>query len=838
MLNQFDRFSENAKLALVNAQELTRASASNLVDTDHLLLGILMIKRSAAAEILTQAGLDYETAKSHSEMMGGLTGVSRIGGLTDDAQRVLELAIGTASQFEMPYVATEHLLFGIIMLPNSKAGRIIIAGGGDISFLRNELEGLFANGQSEETFGGDGSHEFMFSAPSSKTNSDSKSKTPVLDGFATDLTKLARDGRLDPVVGREKEISRVISILNRRTKNNPVLIGEPGVGKTAIVEGLALRIADETVPELLLSKRIMMLDLASVIAGTKYRGEFEERLKKIIDELKSNDDLILFIDELHTIVGAGAAEGAIDAANIFKPALSRGEIQVIGATTLDEYRKYIEKDSALERRFQPVMVPEPTLAETIQVLKGIRKKYEEYHRVKITDAAIEAAAKLSKRYINDRFLPDKAIDLIDEASSLLKVEKGSVSKDIRNLEKNIKEIKGQKEQAVIEQHYAEAADLKQKEDLLGIELEKVRKKEGMADNGLAIDEESIAEVIANMTGIPVTRLVEKEQLSLIRLEDKLKKKIIGQDIAIKEIASSIRRSRTGISDERRPIGSFIFLGPTGVGKTELAKVLAAEMFGDSDALVKIDMSEFMEKHNVSRLVGAPAGYVGFEEGGQLTEIVRRKPYSVVLFDEIEKAHPDVFNMLLQILEDGYLTDAKGLKVDFRNTVVIMTSNVGATDFYATKEIGFVQEVGKKKQEAHQKKISEKVLVEMRKKFRPEFLNRVDKLIVFRALDKADVKRIANLQLQKVVGRLKDQKIKLTVTEQAKSVLVDKGYDIENGARPLRRTIQDMIEDPLANGILNGDFKSGDIVSVVKDGEELKLLSIRKESPKKNLRVKK
>jgi ATP-dependent Clp protease ATP-binding subunit ClpC len=831
MLNQFDRFSENAKLALVNAQELARSSASSLVDSDHLLLGILLVKNSAGAELLKASEIDFEKAKTHSDMMGGLTGVARIGGLTDDAQKVLELAIGTASQFELPYVGTEHLLYGIVMLPSSKAGRILVAGSANLPYLRNELESLFASGNGEEMMGGELPPELMFQGPGARNPKvDPKSKTPVLDGFAVDLTKLAKDDRLDPVIGREKEISRVISILNRRSKNNPVLIGEPGVGKTAIVEGLAQRIADETVPELLLSKRIMMLDLASVIAGTKYRGEFEERLKKIIEELKANDDLILFIDELHTIVGAGAAEGAIDAANIFKPALSRGEVQVIGATTLDEYRKYIERDSALERRFQPVIVPEPSLAETVLVLKGIRPKYEEYHHVKITDAAVEAAAKLSKRYIPDRFLPDKAIDLIDEASSLLKVKKGSVSKNIRNLEKNVKEIRNQKEEAVLDQHYAEAAELKQKEDLLSIELEKVRKKEGMTDNGLAIDEESIAEVIANMTGIPVTRLVEKEQLSLLKLEDKLKKQVVGQDEAIKEIASSIRRSRTGISDERRPIGSFIFLGPTGVGKTELAKALATQMFGDRDSLVKIDMSEFMEKHNVSRLVGAPAGYVGFEEGGQLTEMIRRKPYSVVLFDEIEKAHPDVFNMLLQILEDGYLTDAKGLKVDFRNTVVIMTSNIGAHDFYSSAEIGFTQTTGKKKQVEHQKKISEKIMSDLRKGFRPEFLNRIDKIIVFRALDKNDVKKIANLQLAQVVSRLSDQKIKLLVTEQAKGLLVEKGYDIENGARPLRRVIQDLIEDPLANGILNGDFSALDTVSVVKGGEVLKLMSMP--TPKK------
>lgn len=821
-MNQFDRFSENAKLALVNAQELARSSGSGVVDTDHLLLGLLLVKNAAATDLLSSISIDFEGAKSNSDSMSGLSGVARIGGLAEDTQRILELAIGTASQFDSPYVGTEHILYGTILLPNSRGTRVLMSMGADLQFLKNELEEIFQNPKMEERLGGELPPEMMYSPMGFAKKGDKQSKTPVLDGFATDLTQMAKDDRLDPVIGREKEISRVISILNRRTKNNPVLIGEPGVGKTAIVEGLAEKIAEETVPELLLSKRLMMLDMASVIAGTKYRGEFEERLKRIIEELKANDDVILFIDELHTIVGAGAAEGAIDAANIFKPALSRGEIQVIGATTLDEYRKYIEKDSALERRFQPVVVPEPSIAETVQVLKGIRPKYEDYHHIKITDAAIDAAAKLSKRYVGDRFLPDKAIDLIDEASSLLKVKKGVVNKDIRNLERNIREIRSQKETAVLEQRYAEAAELKQKEDLLAAELQKVQKKEGINDTGLAIDEESIAEVIANMTGIPVTRLIEKEQTNLLKLEETLKKRVVGQDEPIKEISSAIRRSRTGISDEKRPIGSFIFLGPTGVGKTELAKALAEQMFGDEEAIVKIDMSEFMEKHNVSRLVGAPAGYVGYEEGGQLTEIIRRKPYSVVLFDEIEKAHPDVFNMLLQIMEDGYLTDAKGLKVDFRNTVIIMTSNIGAKTFYGySKEIGFGARE-KKKLEGDKIVIEEKVLEELKKQFKPEFLNRVDKIIIFKPLNKADVKKIVNLQLSKIIKRLLEQKMRLSVTEQAKALLVEKGYDVENGARPLRRTIQNLIEDPLANSILSNEIKKGDEVVVIKEGTSLKL----------------
>jgi ATP-dependent Clp protease ATP-binding subunit ClpC len=818
VLNQFERFSENAKLALVNAQELSRAAGSSAVDTDHLLLGLLLIKKSAAAELLASSDVSFEKAKAISEVHTGLTGVSQLGGLSSDLQRVLELSMGTASQAGSQYVGTEYFLYAILMMPDSKAGKILMDLGLDFEYIRSELEALFRSASEEEP---NGYPQEMYSGTGPKTMG-AKSKTPVLDGFATDLTQMAKDGRLDPVVGRKNEISRVISILNRRTKNNPVLIGEPGVGKTAIVEGLAQQIADETVPELLLSKKIMMLDLASVIAGTKYRGEFEDRLKKIIKELKENDDMIVFIDELHTIVGAGAAEGAIDAANIFKPALSRGEIRVIGATTLDEYRKYVEKDSALERRFQPVVVPEPSVEETVEVLKGIKSKYEDYHHVKINQTAIEAAVKLSKRYIPDRFLPDKAIDLIDEAASLLKVEKGSVSKEVRTLEKNIREVKNQKENAVLEQRYAEAATYKQQEDLLSLQLEKIRRKEGGGKNGLKIDEEDIARVISSSTGIPITRLVEKEQSSLLKLEEKLEKSVIGQNEPIRELSSAIRRARTGISDEKRPIGSFIFLGPTGVGKTELAKVLAKEMFGEEEALIKIDMSEFMEKHNVSRLVGAPAGYVGYEEGGKLTETVRRKPYAVVLFDEIEKSHPDVFNMLLQILEDGYLTDAKGKRVDFRNTIVIMTSNVGSADFYSGREIGFTKDISKKAQKEQRKEIENRAGSAIKKMFRPEFLNRVDKIIVFQALTRSDVKKIVNLELRKVTSRLKEQKIRLRVTEQAKSLLVGKGYDQENGARPLRRVIQNLIEDPLANGILTGEFREGDTISVIKEADELRL----------------
>ncbi len=808
-LAQFDRFTENAKRSLQYAGQLAGGLGASYIGTEHLLMGVLKQNSSIGARVLTEYGVSLDKLSlSVTTTNGGR--VLRPQALSETAKKTITLALRVAQEFGQPFAGTEHILFAILSQKNARANALLREIKISPSSVRGELEN-YLNSQS---------YAYHESTSQTAKKSNKNSKTPALDHFGIDLTVKAKGDLLDPLVGRSEQISRMISILNRRTKNNPVLIGEPGVGKTAIVEGLAARIVADDVPDMLSGKRIVMLDLASVIAGTKYRGEFEERLKKLIDEVKNNKDVILFIDELHTVVGAGSAEGAIDAANILKPALSRGEVQTIGATTLDEYRKHIEKDSALERRFQPIIVPEATVDETIAVLKGIRHKYQDFHQVEISDEAIEQAAKLAKRYIADRFLPDKAIDLIDEAASLARIKRGGTSKKLKSMQNQLTDVVQQIDEAVYNQDFEYAARLKSEASVLEEKIQ-AQVSRDQASARIGINADDIAMVVSQTTGVPLTKLIKLETDSLIKLEASLKSKVIGQDEAVEAIARSIRRSRTGIADINRPIGSFIFLGPTGVGKTELARVLSQEIFHDADAMIKVDMSEFMEKHNVARLVGAPAGYVGFDEGGQLTEKVRRKPYSLILFDEIEKAHPDVFNMLLQVLEDGYLTDAKGRKVDFRNTIIIMTSNVGAKSLYQEARLGFktATKDQERQLEAMHETMKSTINTELKKAFRPEFLNRIDHIVVFKALSRLDVKQIVDLQLAQLATRLKDKNIVLRFTPSLKKLLIDKGYDIEQGARPMRRVIQSMIEDKLASAILDAGIKSGDEVKVSAKGQE-------------------
>ncbi len=796
------RFTENARKALGLAQEEAKALGHNYVGTEHLLLGIIAVEESTASEVLADMNVSADGVRENVERLVGKGdfNFTEAFGYTPRTKNVIEYSLMEAKALGHNYVGTEHLLLALIRERASVAARILIDMGADLKTLRERLIG----GMREE--GGSAKP----SAPGGKT--------PKLDKFGRDLTQAAREGELDPVIGRQKEIERVIQILSRRTKNNPVLIGEPGVGKTAIAEGLAQRIVDGRIPELLRDRRVVTLDLSGMLAGTKYRGDFEQRLKDAMDEVLKAGNIILFIDEMHTIIGAGAAEGAIDAANILKPALARGEIQAVGATTLDEYRKHVEKDAALERRFQPVMVGEPTKEESIEILKGLRDRYEAHHKVRITDEAIKAAVHLSDRYISDRFLPDKAIDLLDEAASRLRIMSYTAPPDMKELEEKLAEIRKAKDEAVNNQNFEKAAELRDRERHAQQEIDTRResweKERNKEDN--VVGEEEIAQIVSSWVSIPVQKLTEGESERLMHMEDILHKRVVGQDEAVKAVSRAIRRARAGLKDPKRPIGSFIFLGPTGVGKTELSRALGEALFGDEDSVIRIDMSEYMEKHSVSKLVGSPPGYVGFDEGGQLTEKVRRKPYSVILLDEVEKAHPDVFNILLQILEDGRLTDSKGRTVDFRNTAVIMTSNVGASAAQNPTTLGFGNTGGNQNYD----RMKERMLDDLKKTFRPEFLNRVDEVIVFHPLDREHTRKIVDLMLENISARLSEKDIHIEVTDAARDYLAREGFDPHYGARPLRRAIQRMVEDNLSEEILSGNVKLGD--HVVADVAEDKL----------------
>jgi ATP-dependent Clp protease ATP-binding subunit ClpC len=808
----FERFTDRARRVLVLAQEEARLLNHNFIGTEHILLGLIHEGEGVAAKALESLGISLEAVREKVEETIGPAGSSTTGSppFTPRAKKVLELSLREALQLGHNYIGTEHMLLGLVREGEGVAVQVLVSLGADLSRVRQQVIQLLSGYQSP------GGKEAPAGVGPS-TGQETPSGSPVLDQFGRNLTQLARERKLDPVIGREREIERVMQVLSRRTKNNPVLIGEPGVGKTAIVEGLSQKIVAGDVPETIKGKQLYTLDLGALVAGSRYRGDFEERLKKVLKEIRTRGDIILFIDELHTLVGAGAAEGAIDAASILKPMLARGELQTIGATTLDEYRKHLEKDAALERRFQPIKVEQPSLAHTIEILKGLRDRYEAHHGVTITDQAVVAAANLADRYIADRYLPDKAIDLIDEAGSRLRIRRMATPADYKAIEDDIVKVRRDKEVAIEKQNFEQAKTLREKEEEL-LQRKAAKEQEWRAE-GVdlfdVVDEEVIAEVLANWTGIPVYKLTEEETAKLLRMEDELHKRVIGQEDAIKAVSQAIRRTRAGLKDPKRPSGSFIFLGPSGVGKTETAKTLAEFLFGDEDALIQLDMSEYMEKHTVSRLVGSPPGYVGYEEGGQLTESVRRKPFSVVLFDEIEKAHPDVFNALLQILEDGRLTDSQGRTVDFKNTVIIMTSNLGTADLRKTS-VGFA----KTDEAVTYERMKQKVHDALKAHFRPEFLNRIDDVIVFHELTKNEVTEIIDLMVKRLRDQLEAQGLGLEITQTAKYHVVEKGYDSTLGARPLRRALQRMVEDPLSEKILWKEFRAGEtiIVDVEQDPE--------------------
>jgi ATP-dependent Clp protease ATP-binding subunit ClpC len=808
-----DRFTERAKYALTLAHEAAAGMGHGYVGSEHILLGLVRERDGVAAKVLRKDGIDEELIVSLIEKYVGRGEPSDTTslGLTPRAKRVVELALQDANRLGHSFVGTEHLLMGILRETDSMAVKILAATGADINKLYTDLVNVFRSND--------------YSQPAAGSDRRRHAETKTLDQFSRDLTDAAGKGELDPVIGREQEIQRVIQILSRRTKNNPVLIGEPGVGKTAIAEGLAQRIISGDVPETLRDKRVVCLDLTGMVAGTKYRGDFEERIKNAIDEVKKAKDVILFIDEVHTLIGAGSAEGATDAANIIKPALGRGEIQIIGATTLDEYRRYIEKDAALERRFQPVTVDEPTQEESVLILKGLRDRYEAHHKLKITDEAIEAAVQMSSRYINDRYLPDKAVDLIDEAASRVRMETMRLPKELKQMEDEVNSMKMEKESAIRNQEFEKAAKIRDREQELrgALDAYKAQWQDEHRGGTKQVTPEDIASVVSGLTGIPVNSLTEDESQRLLKMEDTLHERMVGQNEAVTAVAKAIRRGRVGLKDPKRPIGSFLFLGPTGVGKTELCKALAQAMFGDENAMIRIDMSEYMEKHTVSKLIGSPPGYVGFDDGGQLTEKIRRKPYSVVLFDEIEKAHEDVFNILLQIMEDGILTDSHGRRVDFKNAIIVMTSNVGAKSITDKQtRLGFDHGEGEEKKYADEdERIRDAVMADLRRTFKPEFLNRIDDIIVFHQLTKDDIHQIARNMLKVVSKRIGDMGYNMEADDTAVDILSDKGFDPKYGARPLRRAVQSMVEDGIAEKVLEGDVKEGDTVIVT--GEDGKIV---------------